>query len=91
MVDSYGISDHTHLVRYCQSISDIPPVIEEECNDENIDSYLSDVVNDPINGQTRSDTAQAALYNFLGTLLFKLKQNHKLLRYMLAFCARHYR
>jgi hypothetical protein len=49
---SYGISDHTHLVRYCQSISGIPPVIEEESNDENIDSYLSDIVNDPINRQT---------------------------------------
>jgi hypothetical protein len=27
---SYAISDHTHLVRYCQSISDIPPVVEDK-------------------------------------------------------------
>jgi hypothetical protein len=27
---SYAISDHTHLLRYCQSISDIPPVVEDK-------------------------------------------------------------
>jgi hypothetical protein len=71
---SYAHADTDHLVKYCDSLNS--SVSNEDQEDQTDDNHL-EISGSSYDESLISDHVKEALYNFLGSLLHKIKKNKK--------------